>query len=1109
MRRPWVTLLVALSLGLLGASVAGAQPTPLTPVIGVDPTALDFGRVCQGQSRDLTIDLFNNVSDPTSILTITALATSGAPFTLVGPPSLPLTIPGDGVTRVPVTVRYTPSAGGAQNGTFTVTALPPVTGPNPVDVPLSGLGNRAPLCNAGGPYTGQVGQAVSFNGGGSSDPDGDPITYSWDFGDGSSGTGATPTHTYATGGVFTVTLTVNDGCTSSQCSTTADINAPPICDAAGPYTGNVGQAVSFDGTGSSDPDGTIATYAWNFGDGGTGTGATPSHTYATGGLFTVTLTVTDNDGASSNCETTADINTPPICDADGPYSGTVGQPVSFDGTGSSDPDGTIVAYVWNFGDGSTGTGATPTHTYATGGVFTVSLMVTDNDGASSSCQTTADINTPPTCDAGGPYSGTIGQPVQFDGTGSTDPDGTIASYAWSFGDGSTGTGATPTHTYATGGVFAVTLTVTDNDGASSTCETTADINTPPVCDANGPYSGTAGQSITFDGTGSSDPDGTITSYAWNFGDGGTGSGPNPTHTYATGGTFAVTLAVTDDDSASSTCETTADINSPPVCDADGPYNGTVNVAVQFDGTGSSDPDGTIASYAWDFGDGGTGTGASPTHTYATAGNFTVTLIVTDNEGASSTCTTTANITETPNEPPLCDANGPYSGTAGVPVSFDGSNSSDPDGTIVSYEWDFGDSGTGTGATPTHTYATAGTFTVSLTVTDDDGGSSSCTTIADITAAPNDPPICDANGPYSGQTGVPVTFDGTGSSDPDGTIVSYEWDFGDGSTGTGATPTHTYAAAGTFLVELCVTDDDTAQSCCETSATITDAPNLPPVCDANGPYTGDVGTPIAFDGSGSSDPDGVIVTYAWDFGDGETGTGATPSHTYAAAGSFIATLCVTDDDSAQSCCDSDVTVLPPSAVEIASFTATAGGGVVTVAWTTSFEEENLGFYVERAEAGTTTFTRLNPTAMVEAHGDGNQSGVYTYLDRTVEPGHTYVYQLVALDRGSNETRVGTTLEVAVSHAAPTRLALNQNHPNPFNPTTTISFALPEAGHVTLRIYDAQGHLVRTLVDEERAADFHVAEWDGKDDAGTALGSGVYLYRLETRASVLQQKMVLMK
>jgi PKD repeat protein len=108
--------------------------------------------------------------------------------------------------------------------------------------------------------------------------------------------------------------------------------------------------------------------------------------------------------------------------------------------------------------------------------------------------------------------------------------------------------------------------------------------------------------------------------------------------------------------------------------------------------------------------------------------------VTDDGGLTDTTTTTAAITEVPNEPPVADPNGPYPGTAGQPVLFDGSGSSDPDGTIVSYAWDFGDSGTGTGVSPTHTYAAAGTYTVSLTVTDDGGLTDTATTTATIEPA---------------------------------------------------------------------------------------------------------------------------------------------------------------------------------------------------------------------------------------------------------------------------------------------------------------------------------------------------------------------------------------
>ena len=180
---------------------------------------------------------------------------------------------------------------------------------------------------------------------------------------------------------------------------------------------------------------------------------------------------------------------------------------------------------------------------------------------------------------------------------------------------------------------------------------------------------------------------------------------------------------------------------------------------------------------------------------------------------------------TGNQPPTADANGPYSGIAGVTViTFDGSASMDPDGTIVSYDWDFGDGvGTGTGATPSYTYTTAGTYTVSLTVTDDGNLTDTATSTATITdPGVNQPPVADANGPYSGIAGVTaITFDGTGSSDPDGTIVSYDWNFGDGSTGTGVTPSHTYAAAGGYNVSLTVTDDAGDTDTASTTATITD------------------------------------------------------------------------------------------------------------------------------------------------------------------------------------------------------------------------------------------------------------------------------------------------
>jgi PKD repeat protein len=184
-------------------------------------------------------------------------------------------------------------------------------------------------------------------------------------------------------------------------------------------------------------------------------------------------------------------------------------------------------------------------------------------------------------------------------------------------------------------------------------------------------------------------------------------------------------------------------NQAPTARPGGPYAGAAGDTIHFNGSASSDPDGnTPLTYAWTFGDGASGSGATPTHVYAATGSFTVTLVVTDSRGAASQpATTTATIGTTPNQPPVARPGGPYAGVAGSAVQFDGSASSDPDGnTPLTYAWTFGDGASGTGATPAHSYAAAGTYSVSLVVTDSRGASSAPgTTSATIAAAPPPPP----------------------------------------------------------------------------------------------------------------------------------------------------------------------------------------------------------------------------------------------------------------------------------------------------------------------------------------------------------------------------------
>ncbi|WP_170315574.1 PKD domain-containing protein [Nakamurella deserti] len=178
----------------------------------------------------------------------------------------------------------------------------------------------------------------------------------------------------------------------------------------------------------------------------------------------------------------------------------------------------------------------------------------------------------------------------------------------------------------------------------------------------------------------------------------------------------------------------------------------------------------------------------------------------------------------PNQPPTAAFT---SSCTGLTCTFIGTGSSDPDGTVTTHTWDFGDSGTGTGATTTRSYAAAGTYPVTLTVTDNAGTTSApVTTSVTVTAPPpNQPPTAAFT---SSCTGLTCTFNGTGSSDPDGTVTTHTWDFGDTSTGTGATTTRSYAAAGAYPVTLTVTDDAGATSAPVTTSVTVTAPAGPAV-----------------------------------------------------------------------------------------------------------------------------------------------------------------------------------------------------------------------------------------------------------------------------------------
>ncbi|MEJ2395262.1 MAG: PKD domain-containing protein [Candidatus Thiodiazotropha sp.] len=434
-------------------------------------------------------------------------------------------------------------------------------------------------------------------------------------------------------------------------------------------------------------------------------------------------------------------NQPPVADIGGPYSGTEAIAVGFDASNSSDSDGSLVSYAWDFGDGASGSGVMVSHTYTATGTYNVTLIVTDDAGDSTTDTAEVTIgagNQPPVADAKGPYTTVVGGTVQFDGSGSSDADGSIVSYDWSFGDGTTGSGVKPTHSYDSKGTYNVTLTVTDDGNAVDSVMASVSVdpaNQAPTADPAGPYIAKAGEKLVFDATGSEDADGSISSYAWSFGDGSTGSGANPSHTYNAAGTYNVTLKVTDNGGLTGTGMTTANIGEvdklAPVAVVNGPYSGTVDMALSFSSDGSKDADGSIVAYAWDFGDGSVATGANVSHTYSEEGSYNVTLQVQDDDGLMNSASTKAVIGQG-NLAPNSDAKGPYSAKVNQAVEFDGSGSQDADGSIVVYDWNFGDGSTGNGVKPSHSYAQPGTYNVTLTVYDDSGAMDADATTVTVT-----------------------------------------------------------------------------------------------------------------------------------------------------------------------------------------------------------------------------------------------------------------------------------------------------------------------------------------------------------------------------------------
>jgi len=411
---------------------------------------------------------------------------------------------------------------------------------------------------------------------------------------------------------------------------------------------------------------------------------------------------------------------------------------------------------------------------------------------------------------------------------STDRDGSVVAWSWSFGDQGTSNERSPTHSFPAAGTYTVTLTISDDDGAGDQASDQVKVNAPPPPQPNkAPHAdfevACANPDLTCSFTDRSrDDDGSIMAWHWDFGDGQTADVQNPSHTYGAAQKYQVILTVTDDDGTSASKTQDANPKAPPPPPANKAPTAEFEVACpNLDLTcsftdRSRDDDGSITAWHWDFGDGQTADVQNPSHAYAAAQKYQVTLTVTDDDGSSASKTHDANPkapAPPPNQPPTAAFSAP-SCTTGEACQFTDA-STDSDGTVTEWEWDFDDSGAkSTEQNPPHTYSASGTYTVKLRVRDNDGAQSDEVqhevTVTDPAPPPNTAPNARIGSISCNGTDCAFTDDST-DLDGNATIAQWSWNFGDGESSDLRNPVHIYAVPGDYTVTLTVTDDHQASA----------------------------------------------------------------------------------------------------------------------------------------------------------------------------------------------------------------------------------------------------------------------------------------------------------
>ena len=764
----------------------------------------------------------------------------------------------------------------------------------------------------------------------------DLTNWHWDFGDGLSSTARNPSHVYTAAGSYRVTLTVtsrlgNDTETKIDFITVREL--PRANFSASPRAGEGPLQVTFNNisTAGAAP---ITDYRWDFGDGSTSQEVNPVHLYEDPGTYTVKLTVTTAIGEST--ETKANYITvqqrPVASFVASPTSGS--SPLTVQFTDTSTPGSSpITRWFWDFGDGSSDTRQNPSHVYTAAGSYTVALSVTSEVGMSPivSRRNFIVVAELPRANFGAsPTTGPAPLNVNFSDLSSGGSD-VITEWLWDFGDSTSSTLPSPSHRYASDGVYNVSLTVTTSSGNTHTLTRPNFITAQQAPDAAfsaTPRNGEAPLTVQF--TDLSDPGSApITSWQWDFGDGSTSNDRNPFHAYSRPGRYTVTLGV----STAVGSDTATQVNyiqveqKPAAAFNATPTSGAAPLTVLFadqSTPGSSE----ITTWTWDFGDGTSSTQQNPSKTYNQSGIYTVKLTVTSAAGSSTL--TRANHITVRQLPAAEFASNVTTGAAPLTVLFTDESVTGSEN-LTAWSWDFGNGSTSNLRNPSHVYSSPGIYTVSLTATST-VGSDTETKVNYLTVRPA---VNFSATPTTGTGSLSVSFSDTtslGQLD----VVSRTWDFGDGSAASSEpSPVHIYSEPGLYNVSLTLRTTLDGQNDTRTRAGFITV--RPEPAFSGDVLAGDGTLQVNFTNStalGSLEIVGVL----WNFGDGATSQTENPSHTYSKPGTYTVSLSVTTAAGTQTTTKAGYVTVRP----IPEFAAnvTTGPAPLTVAFTNTTDLGNL-------------------------------------------------------------------------------------------------------------------------------------------------------------------------